>query len=246
VPVPAETFSSVEAVEAVDGSGKPVTSWMVVDGQLAVLSGTTSVVAPQGSATAYSFLIKDSKARAAHWNRCTTVRYRVNPSGLPAGAMTEITTAIAKLAVGSGLKFAYAGTTTVVPYSTDTWVSRIPATQPAEIYIAFSTSTTVPRLAGSVAGIGGPYATVSSTGVREPKIVKGGVTIDRVSPAKPGFADGTSRGTMILHELGHAANLGHSSDITQTMYPYIQAKSRGAYQRGDLAGLAKLRAYSCF
>jgi hypothetical protein len=236
----------VESVESVDDSGNPVTSWMVVDGQLAVLSGTTTAVAPRGSATAYSFLIKDAKARPAHWNRCTAVRYRVNASGLPTGAMTEIKTALGKLALASGLTFTYAGGTTVVPYSTDSWVSKIPSTQPAELYIAFSTATTVPRLAGTVAGIGGPYATVSSDGIREPRIVKGGVTIDRNSPAKAGFGDGTSRGTMILHELGHATNLGHSTDVYQTMYPYINAKSRGAYQRGDLAGLAKLKTYGCF
>ena len=248
-PVPPPAERSFEVVEAVDDRGTPVRQWHVADGVVSsrlAVNGTQGAVAPRGSSTAYSFLARDLKGRPAHWNRCSVIRYRVNPTYLPAGGLTEIKTAIGELAAGSGITFSYAGATSVIPYRTDDWVSRIPSTQPAELYVAFSSASVVPVLAGATAGIGGPYYVTSSASTREPRIVKAGVTLDRNTSLKAGFGDGYYRGTVLLHELGHATNLGHTSEQYQTMHPKVTSVSRSAYQRGDLAGLAELATYACF
>jgi hypothetical protein len=199
------------------------------------------------SSTAYGFMAKDSAGRPAHWNRCSLIRYRVNTAALPstsrATALSEVHAAMTKLGAAHGLKFDYAGSTTVVPYTTD-WGAKIPSTQPAEIYLAWSTEAKVPALAGSIAGLGGP--SYSTGGSREPRVVRGGVTLDVAAKVAPGFGTGATRGALLLHEIGHAANLAHVSDKYQVMYPSLTSVSRGDYQTGDKAGLAKLRSYPCF
>ncbi|MGN6245699.1 MAG: matrixin family metalloprotease [Motilibacteraceae bacterium] len=210
----------------------------------ATTTTTTKPAATSTGSTAYAFLSKDSAGRPAHWNRCSTITYRVNPANLPSGAMTDIQGALSRLSTASGLRFSYAGTTTVVPYSSSSWASSIPSTQPADLYIAFTDAAHVSYLAGSVAGVGGPFW--SSDGTREPRIVRAGVALDTAAGVTPGFTNGASRGTLLLHELGHATNLDHVSDPVQVMYPSITSQSRPAYQAGDLAGLAKLAAYPCF
>ena len=205
---------------------------------------TSTKPAATSTSTAYAFLSKDASGRPAHWDRCTTITYRVNPSGLPSGAMTDIQGALSRLSSASGLRFSYVGTTTVVPYSSSNWANQIPSTQAADLYLAFTDAAHVSYLAGSVAGVGGPFWT--SDGTREPRIVRAGVSVDTAAGVTPGFTNGASRGTLLLHELGHAVNLDHVSDPVQVMYPAITSQSRPAYQAGDLAGLAKLATYSCF
>jgi hypothetical protein len=207
----------------------------------AATTGSRTVSTLRGSSSAYRFLAVDN-GKPAHWNRCRTIRYRVNPSGIPSGALADVKEAVRRLSAASGLRFSYAGTTTVVPYSNSRW-SRIPSGQAADIFLAFSTAAKVSGLRGSVAGMGGPLYQRTS---REPRIVLGGVVIDRATSLHPGFAAGASRGTLLLHELGHAINLGHVSDGYQVMYPSLSSRSRGDYQRGDRAGLTKLRSYGCF
>jgi hypothetical protein len=80
------------------------------------VSRTTTVVtkAPpviRGSAAAYRFLFP-SKGR---WNPCATIGYRVNTAYATAGALADTQAAIARVAATTGLRFAYRGTTRVMP-----------------------------------------------------------------------------------------------------------------------------------
>ncbi|HEU4675615.1 MAG TPA: matrixin family metalloprotease [Motilibacteraceae bacterium] len=207
-------------------------------------TAATKPAATSTTSTEFAFLSKDSSGRPAHWDRCSTITYRVNPANLPSGAMTDIQGALSRLSAASGLTFQYVGTTTVVPYSSSSWANAIPSSQPADLYIAFTDAAHVAYLAGSVAGVGGPFW--SSDGTREPRIVRAGVALDTAAGVTPGFTNGASRGTLLLHELGHAVNLDHVTDPVQVMYPSITSQSRPAYQAGDLAGLANLATYPCF
>lgn len=179
----------------------------------------------------------------AHWDRCTTIRYWVNPVGMPRGALTDVATAFGKLSAASGLRFTYAGATTVVPLRAG-WTSALPTTARSDIYLSWSTEAVHPALAGTVAGLGGTAWTTPAG--REPRVVIGGVVIDQAASMAAGFGPGVTRGALLLHELGHVANLAHVSATTQTMYPSITSASRGDYQSGDRAGLGVLRARPCF
>lgn len=211
---------------------------------------TKPVVAPKkvapkkalAASASYAFLGTDGAGHPAHFNRCTPVRYLVNPAGAPATFTADLSKALGLLSKASGLTFTYAGSSTVVPYSTTAWASRTPGN--GELYIAWATPTRVSSLAGATAGIGGNFYGWSTGQL--PRISVAGVTLDATAKLPAGFGTGASTGSLLLHELGHAVNLAHVSDQRQTMYPSLTASTRPAYQAGDLAGLAKLKALPCF
>ena len=192
----------------------------------------------------YAFLATDAQGRPAHWNRCSPVRYRVNTAGAPSGSLAEVQTALGKVSAATGLRFSYAGSTSVVPFTDSAWANATPAAQSGDLYIAWSDEAHVSYLAGSVAGVGGPI--YRSDGSREPQIIRGGVTLDRATRVARGFGAGVRSGTLLMHELGHTMNLGHVEDPTEVMYGTVNSASHGDYQAGDVAGMRALAAYTCF
>lgn len=55
---------------------------------------------------------------------------------------------------------------------------------------------------------------------------------------RSGFGSGTTRGEMLLHELGHVVGLNHVSSSSQLMYPVLIARTVASYKTGDLRGLS--------
>ncbi len=203
---------------------------------------TTAAKRALATSPSYSFLGTDTLGNPAHYDRCTPVRYRVNIGGAPSTFSADLSRALGQLSAASGVTFTYAGTTSVVPYSTADWTSRTPGD--AELYVAWTTPTAVPALAGSTAGIGGnAYGWASG---QLPRITISGVSLDSTAKLPAGFGTGATTGALLLHELGHATNLAHVSDQRQVMYPTLTSLTRPAYQAGDLAGLSKLKSYPCF
>ena len=210
--------------------------------RIAATAPAPSTSTSRSLAASYAFATSNAVG-PAHWNRCTSINYWVNPAGMPSGALTDVHTAMGKLSAASGLHFTYRGGTAVVPLRSG-WTSTLPSTARSDIFIAWSSAAVFPALAGTVAGLGGT-ATVVPAG-REPRVVLGGVVLDRDAVLQAGFVNGVSRGTLLLHELGHAVNLAHVADTAQTMYPTISSASRPAYRTGDVAGLRVLAARACF
>ena len=68
------------------------------------------------------------------------------------------------------------------------------------------------------------------------KIIRGAVVIDSRRNYRAGFGTGSTRGDLVLHELGHTMGLGHASSTKQIMYPMVTS-GLARLGRGDLAGL---------
>ena len=77
----------------------------------------------------------------------------------------------------------------------------------------------------------------TAKGKRALKITRSGLVMDNTFAAPAGFEGPNARGSIIVHELGHAAGIGHSTDSVQQMYPSAVNTANGIYQAGDLAGL---------
>lgn len=176
----------------------------------------------------------------ARWDACRTLRYRVNPRRLPAGALADVKGAFRRLSEATGLRFAYVGPTSFVPYR-----KGGDALRNADVAVAWATPRQVPGLAGSAVGLGG-YAGASGS-TRWTRISQGYVVLDSTSALAPGFTGRRpTRGMTLLHELGHAVGLDHVRDRRQVMYPAILPRP-AQYASGDLRGLTAVGASrGCF
>jgi hypothetical protein len=166
-----------------------------------------------------------------------TVTYRVNLAQAPAGALTDVTGAFARVHQASGITFRYLGTTTALPPSQRGW----PSDTTMIIGWARPTQTTW-NMAGSTFGFGGPvfWRSGRDTSGAVRRIVRSGVLLDSTATLSGGFSVGSLRGKVLMHEIGHAVGLGHVSSTSQRMNHVITAGSTAGWGAGDLAGMRRV------
>lgn len=192
---------------------------------------------PAGRARAWSRLAEPG----VRWDPCRTIPFYVNTAGAPRNARPLVTRALRELSRASGLRFRYAGRTSLVPWRTGISPER---TFPAYgIAVAWSTGRAVRSIAGSPIGYGGPWLeTTYPGGVRRTAAVAGGVVVDRDYRLAPRFGTGRTLGWVLMHELAHVLGLGHSDDRRQLMHGSLSDTSQTRLGAGDVAGLRALGA----
>jgi hypothetical protein len=170
------------------------------------------------------------------WNPCAPVHFRVNLS-LEPGGLPAVQAAVAALSKGTGITFAYDGTTAMIPEA-GVW------NQPAPLIIAFAhpggqTYGSSYLAGGNQLGDGGFQSQYTSVGgkITTYKIIKGYAVVEADGYNR---ADAHVRTAVLLHELGHAVGLNHAAFISEVMYPSVSDAGPDYYSAGDLAGLAKV------
>ncbi|MCU1595164.1 MAG: hypothetical protein JWO12_2556 [Frankiales bacterium] len=194
--------------------------------------------AARGSASSYS-LNHNSNGSVSRWNPCDgPIHVRVNAGKAPAGALADVTTALAALGKATGLSFVYDGATSFVPTHANS------SSQPARLVIAWAPPGTGAGQsdyygAGAVGEGGWRSSGSSSDGGTTWKwqIVQGFVVVDPSVSLASGFGTGITRGALLLHELGHVVGLNHTGDTSQVLYPTLRSATVGSYGAGDLTGL---------
>jgi hypothetical protein len=184
---------------------------------------------PGGHASQWNLLSGDSRVR---WNPCRTITYRVNLTGAPPHMLTQVKQAFAQVHAATGLTFAYDGATTAIPYRTDGGRRR----SGADLTLGFGSERQVRDLRGWTIGLGG-WMHASGNEIQE-----GAVVLDRDARLRSGFGRGATWGSLLLHEIGHAMNLGHALERNEVMHSGLGSFSPGHYQAGDLNGLARMGA----
>lgn len=221
---------------------------------------TSSASATSSQYSLATQTLPDGNKVIARWNPCQTITYRVN-AGLAGNtrarrlaAINDVKRAFGRASAVSGMNFRYAGTTTQIPTNTSSnaWYARQTS---AEIVVAWANQTVKGKKSnllgrssrgGYVAGTGGyafKYWKAGSapwTGVSG----RGFVVLNAAQNSKfrPGFGSGSTRGELLMHEIGHAVGLNHVSSTSQVMYPTILSRSTAAYSAGDRLGLQRLGA----
>lgn len=188
--------------------------------------------APSGTPGAYTLLDPGRPGAVFRWDPCTPVRYRVRPEpGYPT-LRDDVAAAVATLGAATGLQFTDQGPTS---YRGD---AVEPAGFPGEtdLVVTVAAESEAPALAGGAVG----YTTLARSvwAGADARILQAEVVLERE------FLTSGSRAVrqLLLHELGHAAGLGHTDDPRQVMFPSVTGETGTGYQQGDLAGLARVGA----
>jgi hypothetical protein len=197
----------------------------------------------------YSFMaVQADGTTPVAWDPCRPIHYVVNSAEEVDHGAQLLQQAINRVSHATGLHFIDDGTTDELP------VPYREAYQPlrygdrwAPVLIAWTDPTAIPDLQGDVIGLGGPTP-YTGDGPNDPTIdVSGIVYLDSPQIRTDGqkYGDGADMTrALMMHELGHLVGLGHVSDTTQIMNPFL-VPGTTSYGVGDLDGLAKLGEGRC-
>ena len=185
------------------------------------------------------------------WEPCRYISFKVNPGSLGATGLSEVRTAAARISARTGIRLAYAGSTTHTPRGTANtryvvngetyydWDADDQRTNTGvPLVIALTTRAGSNLFTGGEVGLGG-FQTSSSTSLSA-HISDGFVLAQTDRGLPPGFQPGASRGSLLLHELAHAFGLDHYDDPTVVMNPSLSASTPADYAPGDITGLSKV------
>ena len=218
----------------------------------ALPTGPSSPIAPSGSpsspvpAIGYAFLATRPDGSPYRWNPCAPIRYVVNTSGAPAGALTDVQEAARRVSSATGISFEFAGTTfeTLAQRRSAGYVISTPEGSAwSPVLIAWASGPEFQTLGYDPAavGAGGPFPGEAEVGQTTGRYVSGLVALNSGTnpPPAEGFSTPTSWGVVLMHDLGHVVGLAHVEDPTQIMAAGLtQPRTVTDWGAGDRRGLA--------
>jgi hypothetical protein len=177
----------------------------------------------------HNFLYRMADGSFARWDPCSPITYKVNYSGAPPFARSELARAVAKLEAVSGLDLVDTGETTGGNDRTPP-----PGTK---VVISFVSPAENPGIA-SVAGLGGGAYYPPWNGL-DAYVAQGFVHINETLTYSEGTGPTGLEG-LLLHELGHMIGLDHVDSSAEVMYPTMHNLPYAGYGPGDRQGLWSL------
>jgi len=202
-------------------------------------SSWTVDVVPTYNPPGYETQYKYSTSSPARWDPCRTIGYRVNARQATSGAITDVKTAFKRLGFATGFRFVYRGTTTGIPQNGGN--SWYPAGTQIVVAWARPSQSSMLRLFPNAVGVGSAITSggyVNGDGTSISRIIRGAVVVNSERHYRAGFGTGSTRGDIVLHELGHTMGLSHVGGSRQIMYPMVTS-GPALLGKGDLGGLER-------
>jgi hypothetical protein len=184
----------------------------------------------------FAFERTNADGTPARWNPCQPIRYVVNLSQAPAGALQMISSALTQVSQATGLQFSYAGPSSEVATNTRPLTEGGTWSPVLIVWEAPGQTDFLPN--GGEVGMGGFTAVTNPAG--QWVDVTGQVALSSGAAANPGFSADGGWAHLLLHEIGHVVGLAHVTDPSQVMYPVAGPGAPTSYGAGDLAGLHRL------
>ncbi len=201
----------------------------------AVLAGLTAPAT--GSTYTVAQLLNGQPIR---WNPCAPIHWQFRAAGAPAGGLTVLKQAVARVAGATGTRWVFDGVVASVPGTA--WLPRT-SSGVRPVLIGWGDAASSDLLRGQATGVLGVTRTawfgMTRNGVSTAAIKAAVIVLDR-SDRLP-LTGPVSWRTVALHELTHAMGLDHAGSSRQLMYPVMQ-RTVADLQAGDLAGLRRVGA----
>jgi hypothetical protein len=218
----------------------------LVYGADALFTVAPNVLRSSGDPDDYAFLQVDrSSGDPIRYDPCSPIRYVVNRSAAPEGAVADLERSIALFEEAMDADFAFEGFTdeAATPDRRIYQPDRYPRDEWAPILFSWVPPERLLQPNEQAVGAAGSAYVRNDRG--NLVYVTGTVTFNSEARLLPGFELGDSWGDVTLHELGHIVGLAHVNDSTQVMYPDVTG-GEARLGAGDLAGLERLgRAGGC-
>ncbi len=205
----------------------------------AVTSGTVTAgaaaTADVSAATPFE-LTSERTGKPLRWLACRPIEYRINPSGEPAGMTAVVRRVMDTIGRQTGTRFRYAGHTS----------HRFASTGHADMPTVYLQFTAARHTAGQTfgwpgqVGVGGPSgAWIDSGGSRYEAIVYGRVLLSTRFEG-PREGSGATWRALIMHEVGHALNLGHRASATEVMHAELTERTPDRFSPREVRALRRV------
>jgi hypothetical protein len=181
--------------------------------------------------------------RPVGWATCDRVPVLVNPGSdrrLAPTLLTEAQAAIARIAEVSGVPLVFAGTSAQVPSST--WARskvRVDGYPYAPVLIGWAEEGSTDLVPAGTWGSTVANPVRDASGSLRLVTAAVGLNLTDAHMLEPGFGPGLTRGSVLLHELGHVVGLGH--DDEGLMAAVVGSGSPGGFTAAERAALASIR-----
>lgn len=185
----------------------------------------------------------DQYGQPVRWEKCSTISYRINPGGADAQQIQAVHDAFAEASTHTGLRFQFAGDSSTKPNTHNLEPERVvnggQVSSGGGVLVTLATPEDVPELAGSIAGLAEATWTAAASR-REPGVIRSArVTIDTTTAVTRVTGPG-SFATIVLHEIGHALNLGHVDEPNALMRTHLNRDVPALFPQPEQAGLRLL------
>lgn len=171
------------------------------------------------------------------WSHAGPIPFVVRRTAGPPDGLELVLQALQRISNASGYRFTFQGLTETLPTAAS-------AAGRTDLWIGWAFDDELPNLrdpsgdSSTILGVGGPTIT-AGPGAR-PAITGASAALRADQNTSAGFGPGVSMGNVLLHELGHALGLEHTTTDGTLMFPSLSTRQSDGLDASAVRALQSL------